>query len=168
MTTSLETLASALALWASIQTGLPIPADEPPHPRIVFQRNMKAVDVELGLAPGTIYAYFNSKNETIYLPSGWRQSSLKDQSYLVHELVHWLQVVNGRFHHGADLEGPAYRAQAQYICQRGGRAENFGMTLGFFNVATGGTFGPRLCPGKEPKYAPPPLGFVVPAKPERD
>ena len=67
-------------------------------------------------------ACFLTERVTIYLSDEFEASDLLQRSTLVHELVHFMQLINGAFDYAecpAALERPAYFLQVDYLDQHG-------------------------------------------------
>jgi hypothetical protein len=139
----MQALLTLLVTWLSVTAGLP-PVYE--HPRILFvapaqMAELRLARVELG-SPAesgsqataaemsdSLHAIYDDVERTIYLPAGWRLSSPRDLSLLVHELVHHLQNAGGlSYDCPAAREKPAYRAQARWLEYAGESLEgSFGL-----------------------------------------
>jgi hypothetical protein len=132
-----------LVTWLSATAGLP-PVYE--HPSILFVAPAKMAELRLArvklgsLAEGgsqataadmsdSLHAIYDDAERTIYLPAGWRLSSPRDLSLLVHELVHHLQNAGGlAYACPAAREKPAYEAQARWLAYAGDSLEeSFGL-----------------------------------------
>jgi hypothetical protein len=126
------TLMPTLLAWITAKTGLVAPE----APRIAFvpkyrmrplfdaaaypDRQPQAdVPADQGASDAPL-AFYVRATATVYLPETWRPSALRDQSKLLHELVHHVQ----RFNRvvpacpGA-LERQAYELQAAWLRERG-------------------------------------------------
>jgi hypothetical protein len=128
----MQALLTVLVTWLSVNFGLPAIYE---HPRIEIVPSAKMAEVRysrLG-APwpnrvaaeagrsvsadvGHVFAVYDDKDRTIYLPAGWTGKTPGEVSVLVHELVHHLQNV-GRLKYDCveAREKPAYRAQARWL-----------------------------------------------------
>jgi hypothetical protein len=117
----MEALMLALMAWLSPVTGLQAPIETP---RIAYADYQAMVEV---VSPGceaeecpNVLAYYNHDTDTIVLSDWWSQRSLRDVSILAHELVHYMQDMQGINMTavqcpGYELEGPAYRAQIAFL-----------------------------------------------------
>lgn len=120
----METLLTALMVWASAQTGLPVP-DE--HPRIhkadrceinrLYYDNpaLECDDDSLN-----VVAIYDPRFRTMYLPDTWGPDNLYHVSVLLHELVHHMQAEAGIGFDtvvcpGRQIEKPAYDAQIAFL-----------------------------------------------------
>lgn len=120
----MKTLMTALMVWASAQTGLPVPDT---HPTVVMADSCE-IEREYRGDPNwactgdgmRITAIYNQETRTMTLPDTWSPDSLYDVSILLHELVHHMQaeqgLTNGKVEcPGRDIERPAYEAQLAFI-----------------------------------------------------
>ena len=95
-------------------------------PRIEF---VPAEEVDRLANPGRTVDYwqavdacFMTEHVTIYLVDDFDPHDVFHQSTLVHELVHFMQLINGAFDYAecpAALERPAYFLQVEYLDQHG-------------------------------------------------
>lgn len=67
-----------------------------------------------------IGGYYDYRDMKIYLPTWWR-GSVEHQSWLFHEIVHYLQHVNGRNRCASANEREAYDLERQWIGHTTGR-----------------------------------------------
>jgi hypothetical protein len=68
--------------------------------------------------PSDIVAVYNDRSRTIYLSEAWAGASVKEQSILVHEMVHHLQNLHGmKYECAGAREELAYRAQGEWLAQ---------------------------------------------------
>jgi hypothetical protein len=132
-----EALARMLLAWIAAKTSLAVP--EPPRIELVPEYHMRhlfdaAADpdqqprADLPTSQGAggahqtsrLLAFYRRDTATVYLPKTWRPGGLRDQSILLHELVHHVQ----RFSKvvpacpGA-LERQAYELQATWLREQG-------------------------------------------------
>ena len=78
----------AILMWASHTTGLPWNGQLPTT--VIMSKN--DVCVSAGESKGCdIYAFYNPVQNVMVLPYDWRPNNVLDQSFLVHELTHYLQ-----------------------------------------------------------------------------
>jgi len=70
----------------------------------------------------TVRALYAKQTHTIYLSDAWNPNNLRDQSYLVHELVHHLQILN-KVEVGCDsaYNIRAYQLQFDWLDEHGVR-----------------------------------------------
>lgn len=136
----MQELLTLIVTWLAITFGLPA-TDE--LPRVAFVSPAEMVDIRLSRvetaaegsamaeprlstppeASQALYAIYDDRSRTIFLPERWAAESSRDVSMLVHELVHHLQNVGGLDYACAEArERPAYQAQARWL-------EIFGTTL---------------------------------------
>ena len=76
-----------------------------------------------------VVAMYNDRTQTIYLPEGWTSGSPADQSILVHEMVHHLQL-QAQLKYGCpeEREKLAYEAQGKWLALFGrSLGEEFGL-----------------------------------------
>lgn len=132
-----DTLTLTLLHWIVAKTGLTAP--EPPRVSFVPeyqmthlfdaasnrdrkpQADVPAIQGEGGAHPAfRVQALYLRATATVYLPETWRPGGLRDQSILLHELVHHVQ----RFNKvvpvcPAALERQAYELQATWLREQG-------------------------------------------------
>lgn len=125
----MQELLTVLIVWLSVNYGLPV-SDELPDVRRVDAETM--IDARLARlastegaargsvtdasAMGSVRAFYDDSERTIYLPERWTVASPAESSVLVHELVHHLQNVGGERHAcPEEREGLAYEAQARWL-----------------------------------------------------
>ncbi len=113
-----------LLAWAVAHTAY---APPPSAPAIVYQPQAVLVAAVCSAkgdhcAPR---AYYGDGSETIVMRASFRRSrSMRARAILVHELVHYLQDLSGRWPEmsclsWAERESEAYRAQGEYLAARG-------------------------------------------------
>lgn len=136
----MQELLTLIVAWLAINFGLPA-TDR--HPQLDFVTPAEMVQIRLdrgdslsgervAAQPGRsappdsshgVYAIYDDRSRTIYLPERWSVTSPAHVSMLVHELVHHVQNVGGVEYACPEArERPAYRAQARWL-------ELFGTTL---------------------------------------
>jgi hypothetical protein len=139
---SMEPLLASIAEWLSATFELPAHTRQP---RIQTAPRAQLAEIRLrlsGLSPrlnrpqGTqgsgehdVEAFYAHWSGTIYLPSGWSESSAKDVSVLVHEMVHHLQsFAQESYDCPQERERLAYRAQERWLGRSGKSLESeFGL-----------------------------------------
>jgi hypothetical protein len=126
---TVDTLLSVIAVWLSINFGLPGTAPHPTielHPeetmsRIWIESIARNQGADIGaLARETqhreIQAFYDDQRRTILLAEGWDAKSPQDVSILVHEMVHHLQNLDQRrYACPAAREKLAYEAQDSWL-----------------------------------------------------
>lgn len=116
----MDTLIIALIAWIAAHSNLA--AADRPHVQNVPKQTMSALYFG---AAGTknffhLEAFYFPSKATIYLPDTWRPADLRDESVLVHELVHHLQAANKvRVSCPAALERQAYDLQFTWLREHG-------------------------------------------------
>ena len=95
-----------------------------PAPRIQFIAKQEMSSAYRGAANARSFfyveAFYQPATATIYLPKGWRAGDLRDDSMLVHELVHHLQAANKvRVGCSAALERQDYALQLDWLREQG-------------------------------------------------
>lgn len=120
----MEQLLLALMVWASAQTGLPVP-EELPEIAIEKQCEIERLfydnsERDCGESPISVQAIYDTRHSRMLLPESWSAKNLYDVSMLVHEIVHHLQTSAGVTPAsvsctGRDLEKPAYDAQIAWL-----------------------------------------------------
>ena len=82
------------------------------------------------------FAYYDDFINTIYMPSEcYAMETLECKGVLVHEMVHYLQDINGKFPQDRDhcvryLETLAYRTEDNFYRRNGKSLESFGISDG--------------------------------------
>ena len=113
-----ETLRSYIN-WIVQQNGWPA-ADIPPVKITSFShlRELSGLSSEADwIRPA---AFYSTSEHVIYLADSWNKDDLVDQSILVHELVHHLQIENKvQFGCWERYEAQAYELQIQWLRTRG-------------------------------------------------
>lgn len=111
-------LIAALIAWAASTTGLP--AAEPPNLIRVTRCQLAQMHSVPCDARAPVSAYWRGH---VFIEHRWNRYSLRDRSYLLHEIVHHLQyragMRMGGSCHGPRIELPAYEAQADWLHERG-------------------------------------------------
>jgi hypothetical protein len=67
-------------------------------------------------------AAYDAKDRRIYLVSPWEASDINDQSRLLHELIHEVQLLNRNWRCLQEPEWEAYKLQAKWLEEHGGNA----------------------------------------------
>ena len=130
----MKEIITALMLWISNQTGWPIPD----HPNITYIQNGKEFfllshdcdkkpDQKICIGydgdESNILALYNHLTKTIYLNKEFWWASVRDQSILLHELVHHMQYSrDSEFYRKqckGDIEKEAYDLQEIWLKERG-------------------------------------------------
>jgi hypothetical protein len=106
----LDPLVATLLTWIVAQTGLAAP-DVVPH---------TAVDQSPIAKTENVQAFYLRATATIYLPENWRPDGLRNQSILLHELVHHVQLFNSvGMPCDRALERQAYDLQVKWLREQG-------------------------------------------------
>lgn len=115
----MDIIIAALTAWISSQTGWSIVP--PPRIELVTPPRMSEIGLGPDIAPDPqLRALYSRQKETIYLRASWRSSSLRDQSELVHELVHHFQKRHDVPHQcDAARETLAYDLQMKWLKEQG-------------------------------------------------
>jgi len=129
----MHTLLTVLVTWLSVNYGL---LGAPEHPRIELAPPAKMAAVRYSRLQGAmpdrvaaeagksappelgkdVFAIYDDRSRTIYLPDHWTGSTPGEVSLLVHELVHHLQNMAGeKFDCPGAREKAAYKAQAGWL-----------------------------------------------------
>jgi hypothetical protein len=126
MTATATSIAAGLMAWAANSMGLPVPDH---LPTIEFQ-DQCAIERSFFRDPAhecggklKVMAIYVSGEDRVILSDDWNPDSLKDQSILLHELVHFVQDEAGVQDHvqsyglcvGQEIEAPAYAAQFAWL-----------------------------------------------------
>lgn len=115
----MDILIATLSAWIMAQTGLAAVA--PPRVEHITQIRMTEIAQGPNIAPNPqLRALYSQKISTIYLRANWSEVSLRDQSELVHELVHHFQNThNLQYQCGAEREKLAYELQLAWLREQG-------------------------------------------------
>jgi hypothetical protein len=115
----MDLLIAVLTAWIVAKTGLS--AVEPP--KIEFAPPVRMSEIAFGpkVAPSPLLrALYSQPAGTVYLRKEWDASKLRDQSELLHELVHRFQFVhNLPYGCGAEREKLAYELQIAWLREQG-------------------------------------------------
>jgi hypothetical protein len=115
----MDTLIASLITWIVAHSSLsPAPA---PHIQFVAKQEMNRLYRGAGNRNFfQVEAFYLPLTATIYLPEGWRANDLRDESVLVHELVHHLQAASRiRMSCPAAFERQAYHLQTEWLSEQG-------------------------------------------------
>jgi hypothetical protein len=125
----MEQLLSMIALWLSVNFGLP---SDGPMPKVKFLEPVALTQLWTGrIARNTemtlrelkretsqieVQAFYDDSEQTIFVGREWKPASPKQLSILVHEMVHHLQNLDKRrFACPAERERLAYKAQNAWL-----------------------------------------------------
>lgn len=125
----MEQLLSMIALWLSVNFGLPAHGQLPRiefHDRAAItqlwaehisrKQDMTSRALKVETSELKIQAFYDDREQTIFLREDWNPTSQKDLSILVHEMVHHLQKLDKRaFNCPAEREKLAYKAQDAWL-----------------------------------------------------
>lgn len=114
----MDALIAALGAWIALQTGL----SAGPSPHIEFVTPAAMVErTGPGFAAGPLLrALYSQSAHTVYLRKEWDETSLRDRSELVHELVHHFQNIHKlQFRCAAEREKLAYDLQLAWLREQG-------------------------------------------------
>lgn len=111
-----------MTLWVAEKTGLPAPA-----PPAVERTSQAALRIKCfpRLRPRDappLWGAYDARRRIIFMDDGCRPGRLVDASYLLHEVVHHVQMRNGLDKTArcrAELEGQAVRLQVQWLREQG-------------------------------------------------
>jgi hypothetical protein len=115
----MDILIATLSAWIAAYTGLAFV--EPPRVEFVGQVRMSEIAHGPSIVPNPqLRALYSQRATTIYLRANWNAVSLRDQSELVHELVHHFQSAhNLTYECGAARETLAYDLQIAWLREQG-------------------------------------------------
>jgi hypothetical protein len=115
----MDILTATLAAWIAVNTGLPAVA--PPNIQLVTPVTMSEVAFGPGVAPSPLLrALYSAPAGTVYLRRNWDPSKLRDQSELLHELVHHHQIAHRLpYACAAERERLAYDLQIVWLREQG-------------------------------------------------
>ncbi len=139
---SVTTLVMSLMIWISQATGWAVPdAPKIEHKtqaqlvRIAYECDLKITEENNFVCKSTDemidkedailkpLALYDTIKEIIYLPAKWNPDNIKDQSILLHELVHYMQWKNKIYpkQYGcrAETEKEAYDLQEKFLAESG-------------------------------------------------
>lgn len=115
----MELLVAVLTGWIALQTGLtPV---ESPKIELVTQDTMSERAYGPGVAGSPLLrALYSQPAGTVYLRKNWDAANLRDQSELLHELVHHFQNMHKlKYGCGAEREQLAYDLQLKWLREKG-------------------------------------------------
>lgn len=115
----MESLIPGMLLWICLQLGCEVPP--PPAVDLVSRERLsEMVYGDLQNIQMNICGLYDAESRTILLPEDYCPQSLLDQSTLVHELVHHVQVATEmEYPCPAAREPLAYKLQAQWLREMG-------------------------------------------------
>ncbi len=115
----MDMLVALLTGWIALQTGLA--KVDPPRIEFVTPGTMTEYAFGPGVAASPLLrALYSQPAGTIYLRSNWDASKLRDQSELLHELVHRFQFAhNLKYTCAAEREQLAYDLQVKWLREQG-------------------------------------------------
>lgn len=138
-----KSLLFALMAFDHTATGLPTPAHVP-HVRTLSPCELMreadsnpTLDCSAALAgPAYTTAFYDPAVNTVYLSREWDSRDPYHRSILAHELVHYMQDMNGAVFAGcmARFERPAYKAQMAYLTAYSAGPKAYGFNGAFFAV----------------------------------
>lgn len=133
------TLAESMLDWVAERTGLHI--FEPPDIRLVSAEWM-AARLEPGNLAAMPEALYGRSTHTLYLLEDWSPLDIRDQSILLHELVHHLQSMNQiPVSCPAQYNGLAYEVQIVWLREHG-----ISDPFDFLGISPAEIFVQSLCP----------------------
>jgi hypothetical protein len=111
-------LVIAILAWIAVQLGV----QPPVAPQIEFASPQQMAQLAYGSCQPTlpVTALYDRKTHTVYLDKGWQPDDLRNQSILLHELVHHVQESH-QFPYPcmAAREGAAYSLQVKWLREHG-------------------------------------------------
>ena len=115
----MDLLITALSGWIALHTGLA--AVEPPRIEFVTPTTMSERAFGPGIAPSPMLrALYSQPMGTVFLRKNWDAARLRDQSELLHELVHHFQNIHAlKYACGAEREKLAYELQIAWLREQG-------------------------------------------------
>lgn len=115
----MEALMPAMLIWICLQIG----CEPPPPPDVVWVSRTELrerVFGDVSPAGAIVCGLYDDATQTILLPDGCSPENILDQSTLLHELVHHVQVVTQmEYPCPAARERLAYGLQAQWLEEKG-------------------------------------------------
>lgn len=117
----MNSLIAAFSIWLTVNMGVANVStpniDYLPPEKLAELYYGKPVSKDAAL---NIEAIYSDVTQTIYLRDDWDVDDLNDQSTLLHELVHHMQVINGIEHECLrQREHQAYELQMQWLREKG-------------------------------------------------
>ena len=115
----MKEILTALMIWLGANTQFNTNYD---IPRVIFLPQQQLEDMFYGDAehlPDSLHGLYDRDVDTIYLSDDWDRRSAWDMGVLVHEMVHYLQDMNGiEFNCMAEMEKTAWPIQHKYLKQK--------------------------------------------------
>jgi len=115
----MKEILTALMIWLGANTQFNTNYD---IPRVIFLPQQQLEDMFYGDAehlPDSLHGLYDRDVDTIYLSDDWDRRSAWDMGVLVHEMVHYLQDMNGiTFNCMAEMEKTAWPIQHKYLKQK--------------------------------------------------
>jgi|DEB0MinimDraft_3_1074331.scaffolds.fasta_scaffold11338_3 hypothetical protein len=117
----MKSVIAAMLLWIGANTNYNVDLQ---HPEIIFlpQDHLeKAYSREKVPQDTDLHAFYDLKNNTIYLSENFNLYSAWDKGVLLHELIHYVQDQNkAKFECLAKMEGEVWPLQKQYLLEMHG------------------------------------------------
>ena len=117
----MDVLIATYLAWIISQTGLALP-NQPP---VYFMEPEEMNRGPVGSKKSTEFerqSFYNRSERIIYLPQGWQPDDLRQQSALLHELVHHVQSFNNIvLPCNAAYERQAYDLQIRWLREQGAK-----------------------------------------------
>ena len=111
----MKEIVAALLLWIGANTDYNIQVS---HPTIIFMPQSQMEKIYYGEHEpiGTLYGFYNMKEDFIVLQDIWNKNSPWHMSVLLHELIHYVQDQNNiQFQCNAEMERESWPLQQKYL-----------------------------------------------------
>ena len=116
----MDMLVATLMAWIAAHSSFGVA--QTPHIQFVPKREMSGAYARAvnDVNHFQVHAFYLPSTGTVYLPRSWQTTDLRDESVLVHELVHHLQKTNNvEVSCPAALERQAYTLQFDWLREQG-------------------------------------------------
>jgi|TARA_Y100000590_G_scaffold452401_1_gene595510 hypothetical protein len=112
----MKEIITALMIWIGANSSLDTLVD---IPQVIFlpQEQMESLYYSTGnQKSGTLHGFYNTKQDVVILPDTWDRRKGWDLSVLLHEVIHYVQDMNGiTFQCLAEMEKDSWPLQQKYL-----------------------------------------------------
>ena len=113
---AMKEIITALMIWIGANSSLDTLVE---IPQVIFlpQEQMESLYYSAGnKKTGTLHGFYNTKQDVVILPDTWDRRKGWDLSVLLHEVIHYVQDMNGiTFQCLAEMEKDTWPLQQKYL-----------------------------------------------------
>lgn len=114
----MKSLIAAMLIWIGSNTNYNV---DLVHPKVILLPQDQLENLYTkgeGLQNSTLHGFYNTDNNTIYLPDSFNQYNAWHKGVLLHELIHFVQDMNQVvFACRAEMEKESWPLQKKYLLQ---------------------------------------------------